>query len=83
MYCSNRLLSYLELSDGYTEIGLVETVGYIPTLSAELPPFLYQSVEEAQTEQQLLELKFLAGTAAEKFGIVDGVVEIRLEKVLT
>ena len=41
---------YLHLSDGYSQIRLVEFVRYVPTQWTELPPLLNKSMKETQTK---------------------------------
>jgi len=53
--------THLELSDGDTQVRLVEAIRDVPALGPKLPPLLHQSVEETQTKQQLLKvLKYVS-----------------------
>ena len=46
------MVSYLLLADTYPKIRLIEFIGNVPSQSTKLPPFLNQSMEETQAEQE-------------------------------
>ena len=46
---------YLQLSYGYPQVRFVESIRNVPAEWTELSPLLDKSVEETQTEEQLLE----------------------------
>lgn len=71
---------HLLLPHADAKITLIELIGNVPTQSSKLSPLLYQSVEEAETKEQLAPDHGFV-TALEEGGVRDGVIEVRTEEV--
>mmetsp|Transcript_5662 Transcript_5662/g.19199 ORF Transcript_5662/g.19199 Transcript_5662/m.19199 type:complete len:711 (+) Transcript_5662:204-2336(+) len=70
-----------QLPHGDLQVGVGELVLDIPAQGPELDALLHEGVEEAQPEEQLVELLRPLPRAVEELRVVDGVVEVRLHDV--
>lgn len=64
-------LTYAQLQHRDLQIGLIESIGYVPAQWAILATFLYDSMEEADAKEQTCKGAILLGTASIELWVID------------